>query len=557
LTAAPCDRDATLASVSARPHEDRRTFGAVYTPDHLAQWVAELLVEHAPHALTSVLDPACGDGALLRAAQYAAPAVDLVGIDVAANAIGDEAVRSVTADTLLLSEDKIPEADGVIMNPPWGATLTASRDELRAAGYALAAGQFDSWDLFIEWSIRRMKTGTVVAAIIPDSLFLPEHKATRQMLVEQTAVRVVARLGEGWFPGVFRGVAVVVFVVGTPDDRPVTCIRVPQDVRREITAGRASLHAMAGRVAVLAQQSVWAADPLFRMDPTVGRDDVQPLARITSRGGAWTSWFDVGRGVELGKAGNVIACDACGQHLPRPKTYPARCAACQRGAGWVDVSAVSFDEPDDRSAWARLIVGEDVGRYVARPSRWLRLGLDGIAYKDAEIYRRRKLLVRKTGLGLHAAVDSSGSYTTQVVFHYLPRADAPDFALDYLQGVLCSRIMLAYYLKRSGETEWRSHPYVTPSILATLPIPRPAEGSREWSQACAIAEAVRRLRAVEPDGRARYELAVDRLVAGLFELDEHECRWATDVIASAQSSLQAFAPLVLTDPASLYAETAA
>jgi hypothetical protein len=167
------------------------------------------------------------------------------------------------------------------------------------------------------------------------------------------------------------------------------------------------------------------------------------------------------------------------------------------------------------------------------------LGLDGVQYKSDAIYAAPKLLVRKTGLGLNAAHDTTGSFTTQVVYHFLARSTAPAFFLSYLEGLLCSRVLLALHLVRTGETEWRSHPYVTPKMLAMLPIPTPAPANANWRQAKAIAEAVERVHSVSDKNRPQAEATVDRLVAGLFGLDVDGCAWVQSVLAQTQA-LRAF-----------------
>jgi hypothetical protein len=158
------------------------------------------------------------------------------------------------------------------------------------------------------------------------------------------------------------------------------------------------------------------------------------------------------------------------------------------------------------------------------------------------VYARPKLLVRKTGLGLNASVDTSGSVTNQVVFHYLLKPDAPDFFLHYLEGVLCSSVMLALHVARSGETEWRSHPYVTPKVLGSLPIPSPNTARWNHGQALAIAEAAQAVRLAPPGRKATAELRVDRLVAGLYGLDASACDWVASVLSRTER-LQAFAHL--------------
>jgi hypothetical protein len=172
----------------------------------------------------------------------------------------------------------------------------------------------------------------------------------------------------------------------------------------------------------------------------------------------------------------------------------------------------------------------------------------GINYKRPETFAQRRLLIRKTGVGLKAAIDESGAYTTQVVFHVQSKADAPSFLLEYLQGVLCSRVLLAYHLRRSGDSEWRSHPYVTPETLQDLPIPWVGpEGGKTWRQAEAIAEAaVKRASCSDTADADELDVHVDRLVAGLYGLNVEECRWVLEVLDQTQP-LQAFVTMRLSD----------
>ncbi len=53
------------------------------------------------------------------------------------------------------------------------------------------------------------------------------------------------------------------------------------------------------------------------------------------------------------------------------------------------------------------------------------LHLDGINYKDPAIFFEDKLLIRKTGIGITASIDSSKSYTNQVVYHYVTKEKTP------------------------------------------------------------------------------------------------------------------------------------
>jgi hypothetical protein len=182
-----------------------------------------------------------------------------------------------------------------------------------------------------------------------------------------------------------------------------------------------------------------------------------------------------------------------------------------------------------------LIVGEDVDRYSCDSSRIIEDKVPGINYKNPSSFEGSKLLVRKTGVGIKAAIDETGAFTNQVVFHYRAKPNStPSFFLDYVLGVLCSRVMLAYHLKRTGESEWRSHPYVTQKTIAELPVPLVSEGGRQWRQARAIANAVVERRRNKPADSST-DLRVDALVAGLYDLDSKACAWVLNVLDEAQS----------------------
>ena len=67
-----------------------KNLGAVYTPELLADWVASELLSHLPRKKSLlVIDPACGDGALLRSVlkRGARSSIRIAGVDIDARAI--------------------------------------------------------------------------------------------------------------------------------------------------------------------------------------------------------------------------------------------------------------------------------------------------------------------------------------------------------------------------------------------------------------------------------------------------------------------------------------
>jgi hypothetical protein len=504
-----------------------------------------------------ILDPACGDGALLRAiAEESGRKVHLIGGDLDAHALASARTK-LPRDAMLLHVDALAPGEGstspvvawegilgagalsgIVANPPWGADTIKTAEGLRDLGYQLASGQFDTYELFIELCVALMPQGATMGFIIPDSIFLPQHRPLREMLLNTTRLDLVARLGEGIFPGVYRGTVVLVVTRGTAGpEHQVECLRLTKPWRQRILAGECSYEDAKAALVHLVPQSRFAADPEQAFDIDVRVSESGAFTKIAGAGGAWSRAVRSGRGVELSKSGAVLVCENCGETRARPRAAaPTRCKACGCGPSSNTHREETIIKPMCGSipaGWERLIVGEDVDRYRCTPSRWIRTGLKGINYKEPEAFAGRKLLIRKTGVGLKAAIDETGAYTNQVVFHYIPGSSAPEFYLDYLLGVLCSRVLLAFHLKGGGEAEWRSHPYITQAVIGRLPIPQIREGQLNWAQAQAIAAAVARRRTKDSHG-CEEDLQVESLVAGLYGLQTEDCEWVLRVLEESQ-----------------------
>lgn len=543
----------------------RRQLGAVYTPAHVAEWLAERVIDALGCEPLSIIDPACGDGALLRpflrlsGARLFAADVDKAAAAAASSLLRNQSV--VVQDSLLptpgfhisgAANVIAGGADVVVMNPPWGAELAHQASEYQAAGYDLARGQFDSFDLFAELALALARSEGVIGLILPDALLMPEHEPLRRVLLRNELVSL-ARLGEGIFPDVYRGVMVAVIRKKEPTrEHRVACFRLDRHWRRRIQMGSASLSDAHRALGHSVPQESFRLNLGAQFNLDAREDEHALIVQMAAAPLPWSRWLVSGRGVELSKTGRVIVCSRCSWAVPLPKAPEmAICRGCghplPREATKVEI--VQALRGELLPGWHDLIVGQDVRRYSVTPSRRILLEVPGINYKAPGAFRPRKLLVRKTGVGLHAAIDETGAYTTQVVFHFCAREDieVPPFVLDYLLGVLCSRTLLAFHLRRLGDSEWRSHPYVTQRVLQELPIPDVEPGSWKWRQAHAIASEVVRLRNSD-DARVRDEadLRVESLVAGMFELSPADSDWVARVLGEAQP-LQAIRTLYVPD----------
>ncbi len=167
-------RKPPAVAAKASATQARKARGAWYTPDELARTLARRTLEGLEPGAT-VVDLACGDGALLAAAAEVGD-FRLVGFDLDADAVAAARAR--------LPAGQFAQADGLIVdvgpvhavlgNPPF---LFGTRRPAAPPGFVLARGQWDTAWLFLERAIGLVGPAGRVGFVLPDSL-LARHETT-------------------------------------------------------------------------------------------------------------------------------------------------------------------------------------------------------------------------------------------------------------------------------------------------------------------------------------------------------------------------------------------
>jgi SAM-dependent methyltransferase len=204
-----------------------KRFGVYYTPDGLAAFLATKVAAHAD--LDSdrdirVLDPACGDGALLAAFVEATPAslhsrLVLVGVDRDAESLAqarahlteDDALRieliegdflDLVGDTkaagLFARPSAIAPAHVIVANPPYVRTqaLGADRAQELAAAFDLS-GRVDLYQAFLVAMSRTLVEGGTLGAILSNRFLSTKSGAsTRKHFDSAYEVLDVTDLGD-------------------------------------------------------------------------------------------------------------------------------------------------------------------------------------------------------------------------------------------------------------------------------------------------------------------------------------------------------------------------
>ena len=471
-------------------------YGVVYTPNSLADFVAVLLrkfsdINSEDNAL--ILDPASGECSLLRAAKKVfGESNQYIGIDIdekVTNRIDNEfkiihndtiLPRNVKKETEIYWGEKLHGIDAIIANPPWSSEKVYSRQELLDAGFSLISGQYDSYVLFLELGYKILLQGGTMAFIIPDSLFDAQNERLRWFLTKNMQIKVIARLGEKIFSEVNRATTVIVCTKKLPDDKSLTeCFRLSTDDRKAYLSGTNTLESFYRKKVHFVKQSRFASNGSCNFDIDTHENEENLLKKIFSKRIEWDKEFVFGRGVEISKSGNVVYCSYCGMAQGFTKKHLSKgskkCIYCGREIPINDEMVDSLIVDKKEKGTVAIFVGENVQRYSLRGKCYIKPDIQGINYKNPELYDPPKLLIRKTGLGIYGAIDYNGTYTSQTVY-ILKYAKKNDIPLEYYLALINSRVVYYYYLKVYGENEWKSHPYLTKKIIFSLPI-RPYEGS--------------------------------------------------------------------------------
>lgn len=474
-----------------------KKIGVVYTPYRLADFVAELLhLETAKDSfeINMILDPACGECALLSAAsKIFGGDVSYKGIDVDMDAIlaSSDEFNIEHNDAILPKNRKTETAEywvkkmepisAIIANPPWSSEKIYTRAELQKAGFTLTTGQYDIYVLFIELAFNLVTDGGYFAFIIPDSLFDAQNEGLRRFLAENTEIRVIARLGEKIFDEVNRATTVIVCKKIKPNKKSQTkCFRLSTNERRVFLSSELPLIKFynAGYHEVL--QSRFASNVACNFDIDVHSDEEKLLKQISKNTIDWGVLFNFGRGVEISKTGKIVFCPFCSFAQGYKKSQLAEGKkSCTNCGGTIPVLIETIQNvvtKEKGSKVTQIFVGENIRRYAVSGESYIEPNIPGINYKNRDMYDPPKILVRKTGLGIYSAIDYTGSMTTQTVYILKLKDNNHTVPLEYYLALLNSRVVYYYYLKIYGENEWKSHPYLTKQILFSLPI-KPYEDS--------------------------------------------------------------------------------
>lgn len=554
-----------IKEISDYSIERRKELGAYYSPQVLSDFLAKTILSfYSANSRKDInaLDPATGDSVLLyslsKYAQSLGLDINVTGLDIDPHAIerSQKIFQSlniqksfVCTDSLFPFNQRKPSAgwkmlrnkyfpngiDIIVSNPPWGADLSSYPS--LGQHYKTALGQYDSYDLFVETILNNLNEGGLYAIIIPDSIYCKEHYNTRKILLDNTTICEIVRLGEGFFSEVNFAVSLIFGINRRSEGNKVKCVHLSNKDRKEVLKGKTTLDFLCENSAISVDSKMMISND-YSFITDISALDIPLMSKLNSCPKC-EEFVISHRGVELSKKGKVLRCPVCGMWFPEPrkKAETVNCPHCKS-----IFNSTTIKETDNiisetlTSDSNMMVVGEDISRYHVSPKKYIKLGYDGIRYKENSLYEGVKVLVRKTGVGITAGIDYKSCLVNQVVYIIRPKEDVSKaITCEFLLALLNSRIMTYYIIKQFGSTGWKSNPYLSQENVLSLPFPKiDLDNGNTKGILCKINKLVKKLSNVKTINN-KYDLAIECLVAKLYGISAKDYHVIMGTIRSVES----------------------
>ena len=200
-----------ISATSHLSNSERKATGAHYTPRELADFVAAQISAISVDDAGIVLDPACGDGELLRAYREKRPNSKIVGFDLDSEALESAkknagAGRFERKDFLELALAHrngglfapAEKADVVIANPPYVRTQVMGAEKSKEIANAFALkGRVDLYFAFLEGIAEILRPGGIAGVIVSNRFMTTKAGSTvRERILENFDIIHVWDLGD-------------------------------------------------------------------------------------------------------------------------------------------------------------------------------------------------------------------------------------------------------------------------------------------------------------------------------------------------------------------------
>lgn len=203
-----------LIYISCKNIDNRKSTGTYYTPTKI---VNSLISSLSLNTQTKLLDPCCGTGNFLLQLPGTIPFSNIYGNDIDPVSIKitrinmalkfpeisiDNIISHFTENDYLINFP-LDDFSIIIGNPPWGYDFSDSQKEILRRKYkATTTSNIESYDVFIEQSLKHLQEKGQISFVLPEALLnVKAHSDIRKIIKNETNIKEIKFLGN-----VFDGV---------------------------------------------------------------------------------------------------------------------------------------------------------------------------------------------------------------------------------------------------------------------------------------------------------------------------------------------------------------
>ncbi|TXT55501.1 MAG: hypothetical protein BAJALOKI2v1_670017 [Promethearchaeota archaeon] len=400
--------------------------------------------------------------------------------------------------------------DYVIGNPPYIFIRDISREhkELIEDHFETNKGQYDIYQIFIELGIKLLKEHGYLGYILPDSLLaLSNRRIIRKYIFDTSKIKNIYVCGQKFNDATVSNIILTIQKEKNPEARNGNKIRIKHlnSQNRQRFLSQKYIKSWNYKFLInLTDMDRKVLDYLNSMNPNLREIMKKKNYKIS-----------LGRGVELGKEGEIIYCKNCETFLPLPKKA-SYCNNCQNQLDRSLIEKIIINDPpkNEKVNYAKYIFS--MGRYRINEYKFIILDKRGINYKNLARYKNT-ILIRQLNHGnmVCATYHNDLAYNSQSIYNLkIVKTPIPEFNHPYLLGLINSHLISYYFMKSFGSYK-ELFPRILIGKIKKIPIKIP-KTKKEKKLASIVSKKVKTL--LNSTNKSESELLQEKIDESVFEL---------------------------------------
>ncbi|MGQ4876315.1 MAG: N-6 DNA methylase [Promethearchaeia archaeon] len=416
--------------------------------------------------------------------------------------------------------------DFIIGNPPYlfiRDIPLKQRNLIESLKLNTNTGQYDYYQIFLEFGIELLNENGMLGYIVPDSiLVLSNRKRIRKYIIENANIKKICLVNEAFKKSSVSNVILILQKVLNENARISNVIQIELLENNPLKINK------------LTQESIKKMDYEFLVHLT--EKDIEIVYFLKSKFPKLEDimndiQFDIilSRGIELGKEGNIIYCNNCKKYIPLPRKG-LKCIYCQKELNKENRENILLNKISNKDKMGNDIAPFLVSmkRYKINEYKYIKLNYPGINYKNLWIYKDRIIIRQLNQRNMICATHDEFSLTSQSYYNLkIVKSPIKEFNNYFLLGIINSRL-ISYFCFKAFSSYKKLFPRLLIERIKKIPIMIP-KTPYEKEIALDIIKKVKYILNLYKNERfgknlvnaKNLEMELDKLVFKLYNIDEN------------------------------------